>query len=124
MVNDRYQKGFDVTIIHEDMRQRIEVKSRGIGEYSGVKNESDRQKKYPRRHFNFSEPQVARADYFVCVFVGPEKRSAIVVPKDDFHFLESTVKGRITVVEGNPLINNRKVNISKWTEAWHLIVIN
>ena len=122
MVNERYQKGFDVTINQDEKRQLIEVKSRGIGEYSGVKYESDTQKNYPRRHFNFSEAQVDKADYFICVFVGPEKRSAIVVPKYDFHILESTVKGRITAIEGNPLINNRKIDISKWVDAWNLIL--
>lgn len=44
LIHDRYQEGFDVSIIHGDKKQCIEVKSRGIGEYSGVKNESDTQK--------------------------------------------------------------------------------
>lgn len=121
-VNDRYQAGFDVTIIHNGVRQHIEVKSRGIGEYSGVINESDTQKKYPRRHFNFSKSQVSKADFFICVFVGPKKRSAIIVPKDDFHYLESKVKGRITAIQGSPLIKNRKIEITKWIDAWRLII--
>lgn len=124
MVNNRYQEGFDLTVKYKDKALKIEIKSRGIGEYSGIVNESETQKNYPRRHFNFSKPQVESADFFVCVFVGPRKRSAIIVPRKDFSILEvktDKTSGRITAIEGSHLIKNRTVNIEKWIEAWDLI---
>lgn len=116
----RNQKGFDLIASKPHKKFRIEVKGRSLGEYSGIVNESTAQKKDTRRHFNFSQAQYAIGDFFVPVFVSPEVRHSIVVPKQDFDSLRtSNIKRyRMTFAVDKNLEIER---VKKWRDGNELI---
>jgi len=117
------RRGFDITATKKGKTRKIEVKSRTVGDYSP--GGSLTQRTNDRRYFHFSDSQVETADYFVCFFVSPIKRTAIVVPMEKFDLLRSRTK------EGNRLSfsptrryiirDGKKIDISKYFEAWELI---
>ena len=117
------RRGFDITATKNGEIRKREVKSRTIGEYSP--GGSLTQRTSDRRYFHFSDSQVDTADYFVCFFVSPIKKTAIVVPKEKFDLLKSRTK------EGNRLSfsatrrfvirDGKKIDISNYFEGWDLI---
>ena len=73
----------------------------------------------------FSDEQIDLADFFVCVFVGPNRNVSFVVPRSKFDELRQRTK------EGNWLSfrpsgdfikrDNKKIMVTEYKEGWHLL---
>ena len=122
-VGTRNQKGFDIEARKDNSVIKIEVKSRTIREYSPGGSYDQTTK--DRRRFQFSDSQMKSADYFVCVFVGPDFTKAYVIPKNKFELVRQRTK------EGNWLSfdpnrnyiirDNQTIDVSAFAEGWNFL---
>ncbi len=128
---NRNEKGFDLMASKGEIEFKIEVKGRSLGEYSGIVNDSAKQKNDPQRFFNFSRAQYEAGDFFVSVFVSPLARKCVVVPKENFDILitsEKTPYRMAFSMDANQEIrknkrwrSGRSVDISRYIEGWNLL---